>query len=86
MKVHKIHSTMIDSICYDKRSKLLVVRFKNRNTYYYRGVPKKVFEMMIDADHVKLGLKPTYDKKTISSSVGRIFHGMVKGKFEMRKI
>ena len=64
-RMHRVDSTSIEAIGYDRRTRELYVRFlESGHTYVYRGVEDDVFEEFLGAD-----------------SKGNYFNREIKGKY-----
>ncbi len=51
MPMHRVDSTSIEAIGYDRRTRELYVRFlESGHTYVYRGVEDEIFEEFLSAD------------------------------------
>jgi KTSC domain len=49
MDLIKVESSMIDALGYDEEQQVLEVVFKRTGVYRYRGVPKNVYEELLNA-------------------------------------
>jgi hypothetical protein len=63
MDMVQVQSSNLDSVGYDEKSKLLVIRFKDGNVYEYYDVPKEEFDgLMFAASKGKYAIANIYKR------------------------